>query len=265
MNDLRFDEIHTTFLNQWIVFFAMLQEVLLLRATPRWFSRRHPALTPQGSRRRPPDVPMVSTFSLTFFKIVKHRESSTRSLRHVFRHQLSPDFDPVSVWHSLYQSQTSSLGLCRQQGVQCVAQRSDEHGGLISSRWNIRHRLRFCVLQKLYVPLVHKSEVVLELEMGLQVKFSHRCRTELVLQQVSRLLQCSSPLNHCSAAMRSLFAYWFNEDLFQDLWYWNVYNFLNDALAWICPCVGQCRHVTTVQETTGKQSDDTLELRIPWS
>ena len=45
-----------------------------------------------------------------------------------------------------------------------MAQRSDEHGGLASSRWDIRHRLRSFVLQKLYVPLVYKSEVVLELE-----------------------------------------------------------------------------------------------------
>ena len=64
----------------------------------------------------------------------------------------------ISVWHSWYQPQTSSR----------VAQRSDEHGGLVGFRWNLRHKLRFCVLQKLYAPLVHKSEVVLELATELQ-------------------------------------------------------------------------------------------------
>ena len=54
---------------------------------------------------------------------LQHCESSTRCLWCVFRHQLSPDFEPVSVWHTLHQSQASSRGQCRQQGVQCVAQR----------------------------------------------------------------------------------------------------------------------------------------------
>ena len=77
-----------------------------------------------------------------------------------------------------------------------MAQRSDEHRSLVGSRWNVRHRLRFCVLQKLHVLLVHKSEVVLELETELQPD------TESVVQQVSGLLPCSSPLNHSSATMR---------------------------------------------------------------
>ena len=98
------------------------------------------------------------------------------------RHQLSPDFEPLSFWHSLYQTQNPSRDQCRQQGVQCVAQRSDEHGGLVSSRWNIRHRLRCCVLQKLGV---HKSEVVLELETD-PARFFHHCHTEPVLQPVFR-------------------------------------------------------------------------------
>ena len=45
-----------------------------------------------------------------------------------------------------------------------MAQRSDDHGGLVSSRWSIRHRLSFCVGQRRHVLLVHKGEVVLELE-----------------------------------------------------------------------------------------------------
>ena len=49
-----------------------------------------------------------------------------------------------------------------------MSQRSDEHGGLVSSRWNIRDKLRFCFLQKRHVFLVHKCEVDLELETELQ-------------------------------------------------------------------------------------------------
>ena len=41
---------------------------------------------------------------------------------------------------------------------------------LIGLRWNIRSRSRFCVLQKNHVLLVHKSEVVLELERGFQLE-----------------------------------------------------------------------------------------------
>ena len=70
-------------------------------------------------------------------RIVTHfrlQHSLTRCLWCVFRHQLPPDFEPASVRHSLCQTQTSSRGQWRQQGVQCVAQRSDEHGGLIGSR-----------------------------------------------------------------------------------------------------------------------------------
>ena len=38
---------------------------------------------------------------------------------------------------------------------------------------------------------------------GTPVRFSHRCRTELVLEQVPGLLQCSPPLNPRSATMHN--------------------------------------------------------------
>ena len=112
---------------------------------------------------------------------LQHCESSTRCLWRLFRHQLYPDFD-VSVRCSLCQSQTSSRGQCRRSGVRCVAQRSDEHGGVAGSRWNIRCRLRFCVLQMRHVLLVYKGEVVVELDTEPPARFSHRCRAESGLQ-----------------------------------------------------------------------------------
>ena len=45
---------------------------------------------------------------------------------------------------------------------------ADEHGGLAGSCWHIRHRLKFCVLQKRHALLVHEGEVVLELKTELQ-------------------------------------------------------------------------------------------------
>ena len=57
------------------------------------------------------------------------------------------------------------------KAIQCVAQRSHEHGGHVSSRWNFRHRFRFCILQMLYIPLVHKGEVVPGLGRGTPARF----------------------------------------------------------------------------------------------
>ena len=135
---------------------------------------------------------------LELWHSLQHCETSTRSFRRVFRHQLSPDFEPVSVRYSLCQSQASSCGQCRQQCVQCVAQRSDEHGGLIGSRWNLRHRLRFCVLQECHVLLSslkrNSGQVLSSLSYG------------VVLQQVSGLLPWLLSLKHGSISMRNFFA-----------------------------------------------------------
>ena len=54
-------------------------------------------------------------------------------------------------------TQASSSGLCRQQGIQRVTQHSDSHSSFFFSCWNVRHRLRLCVLENLYVLLVHKG------------------------------------------------------------------------------------------------------------
>ena len=99
---------------------------------------------------------------------LQHRESPTRGLWRVLRHQLSPRFEPVSVCHSLHQPRASSSGQCRQDGVWRVVQRSDSHSRFLFSCWKVRHRLRLCVFQNLHVLLVHKGEVVLELETELQ-------------------------------------------------------------------------------------------------
>ena len=107
----------------------------------------------------------------------QHRESSTRCLWCV---QLSPDFEPF-----LFGTRCTSV---KRRPVVSVANKAYSvwlnvrmsTEGLASSRWDIRHRLRSFVLQMLYVPLVYKSEVVLELEtelssflygVGLAIKF----------------------------------------------------------------------------------------------
>ena len=99
---------------------------------------------------------------------LQHGESATHGLRRVLRHQLSPHLEPVSVRYSLHKSQASSSGQCRQQGVQCVTQRSDGHCRFYSSCWKVRHWLRLCVVQELDVLLVHQGEVVLEIETELE-------------------------------------------------------------------------------------------------
>ena len=188
---------------------------------------------------------------------LQHFESSTSSLRRVFRHQLSPDFEPVSVRHSLYQSHASSCGQC-QQGVQCVAQRSDEHRSLVGSRWNVRHSLRFCVLQKLHVPLVHKSEVVPELEMELQpgpltvVIRSRSCskfQTSAIFVAIESLLRYQAQkfrLRCDPMTMRSRFArHWYVNDLFNDATAWmdNDCGMTWDLMAHVSRC-GSSVHVT---------------------
>ena len=168
----------------------------MLREAPRLFSHHHPTSTSRISSGRPHDVPNFQRF-LKLCRIVTHSrlhhslqhcEYSTRCLWCVSRHQPSPDFAPITVRHSLHQSQTSSCGQCGQQSVHCVATRSHEHGRLIKSRWNIRHKLSFFVLQERHALLVLNSEVVFELE------------TELLpssLVVVIRSRVCSKLQNFC--------------------------------------------------------------------
>ena len=49
-----------------------------------------------------------------------------------------------------------------------MAQRSDCHNRFFFSCWKFRHQLRLSVLENLHVLLVHKGEIVLDLEMELQ-------------------------------------------------------------------------------------------------
>ena len=130
----------------------------------------------KDSHIHPPDVPTNSTSPQTLRGCHSHRlqrglqhlESPTRGFRRVLGHQLSPRLEPVSVRHSLHQSQASSSGQCRQQSVQCVTQRSDGHCRFFCSCWKVPHCLRLCVLQRRHVLLIHQSEVVLELEAELE-------------------------------------------------------------------------------------------------
>ena len=62
----------------------------------------------------------------------------------------------------------SSRGQCRQQDIQRATQRSNSRSRFFVSSWKVRHRLRLCVLEKIHVLLVHKGEVVLQLEKELQ-------------------------------------------------------------------------------------------------
>ena len=99
---------------------------------------------------------------------LQHCESSTRSLRCVFRHKLSPDFEPVPVRNSLYQSQASSCGQCRQPGVQCVwlnVRMNTEPSSVPARTVATSSDSAFC---RSCTYLVHKSEGVLELETELQ-------------------------------------------------------------------------------------------------
>ena len=147
---------------------------------------RHPALTPRGPRERPSDVPMLSTFPRTLpdcrpfraatllatlrildpLSLVRFSTPTVSKLRTRF---CLPLVVPVSNFVPWSVSPTRR---------QCVAPRSYEHGGLVSSRCTVHHGLRLCVLQQRHVPLARKSEVVLEIENGTPARSSHRCHTE---------------------------------------------------------------------------------------
>ena len=150
-----------------------------------WFFAQHHAdfhvviqlLTPRGSRRRPPDVSHAFHVSSNFARLSPIPGCNTAcniaNLRPAVYRAFSAT-NCLQTWNPfLFGTRCTSLKhrpvvKCRPQGVQCVAQRSDEHGGLVSSRCNIRHRLRFCVLQRFERTFFHKSEAVLELESELQ-------------------------------------------------------------------------------------------------
>ena len=142
---------------------------MVLRAAPRCFSHHHPTLTSRVSRRRPPDV---ATFS--------HASSNVAGLSHTFPAAIQLAtlriFDPQSLVRfppptvSRLRTRFCSALVVPNFVPWSVANRANGvwFNGLIGSRWNNRHRLGFCVLQKRHVLLVHKSEIVLELETELQ-------------------------------------------------------------------------------------------------
>ena len=150
-----------------------------------WFFAQHHAdfhvviqlLTPRGSRRRPPDVSHAFHVSSNFARLSPIPGCNTAcniaNLRPAVYRAFAANNCPQTSNPFLFGTRCTSLKhrpvvKCRPQGVQCVAERSDEHGGLVSSRCNIRHKLRFCVLQKFERTFFHKSEAVLELESELQ-------------------------------------------------------------------------------------------------
>ena len=145
---------------------------MVLRAAPRLFSRRHPAMTPRGSRRRPPGVPMLSTFSLTLPDCHPFPDATQLATTGIFNPLSLVLFPPVTVSKlrarfclALVAPVSNFVPWSVSPGVQCVARRSDEHGSLVSSRCNVHHGLKLCVWHKRHVLLVH---VVLELETELQ-------------------------------------------------------------------------------------------------